>query len=191
MRYIVKAQLLESFSGVHKSLHSLFIAGAAGTAFERLVPFDEPDEHLFGLLVSWFLFLNKTPMPNILILYGLLVQTLSRIGYQLRLDGCSRCGKGQKELLTTPFFFSPKDGGLICHTCFQKEKGTGAETPVGLPEVSDLTLLLTAKWQLLQKTERADKEKARLGTLLFAFAAYHAPRPLPSLSKVAKLLKSA
>lgn len=145
---LTDAILIEKFENIRKSLKRLRIASKISEALDNLVKGQEPDEKIWQLLNETFNKLNNqqsTISNQQLIYYYFLWNFLSISGYKPELYRCVLC---QKKLLPNGLHFSPKEGGIICQKCLEKEN----ESVKIEPEiVKILRLILEKNWKVLSK----------------------------------------
>lgn len=135
--------LIDSFQNLRKDLKRLKIAQDISEMIDDLIKGQEKDEKIWNLLEVAFQKLNKASLSIKecwLIYYYFLWNFLSALGYKPQLDFCSICqgklvpsnvyivrdsqifGEKEKKRISNGVYFSEKEGGTICSTCFKKTK---------------------------------------------------------------------
>ncbi|TET84400.1 MAG: DNA repair protein RecO [Candidatus Nealsonbacteria bacterium] len=156
---LTDAILIENFPILRKDLERLPIAYRISEVLDNLIKGQEADEKIWNLLNEIFNKLNSLeirlqptrhpPESHLLKLeilyYYFLWNLLSILGYQPELYNCSLC---QKKLLPEKLYWSPKEGGIICQSCFRKTKsGEKIESEI----IKILRIILEKNWQTLSK----------------------------------------
>ena len=163
---LTDAILIDKFENLRKSLRKLAIAYKISEVLDNLVKGQEPDESLWNLLNETFQKLNTSgtrragvkPITYNLIYHYFLWNLLSILGYQHELYNCAIC---QKKLIPEKLYFSSKEGGIICQSCFKKIKlgkpsqilqnKTWAGKEVKPETVKILRIILEKNWLTLSK----------------------------------------
>jgi len=117
---LTDALLIENFKGIRKDLGRLKIAFQIAELFDKVVRGQEKDEKIWNLLQETFKSLNNYSLPTThcsLIFYYFFWNLFSVLGYSPQLYNCSLC---EEKLKPDTLYFSQKDGGVICQTCFKK-----------------------------------------------------------------------
>jgi len=85
----------------------------------RLIDFFTPEfqkeESLFNLIQDTVNFIQKSKKPYIIFL-GFKIKFIEILGYGIKIDKCLKCEKEKKH-----YFFSPKNGGIICKNCGKED----------------------------------------------------------------------
>jgi DNA repair protein RecO (recombination protein O) len=149
--------LIENFSNLRKDLEKLALAYKISEVLEDLVKGQEPDLKIWDLLKKTFQRLNAfnlKPKTCNLVYYYFLWNLLSILGYQPELYNCSLC---QKKLIPEGLYFNPKEGGIICYSCFKKIK---AGKKIAPDTVKILRIFIKRDWDTLKKIkpEKANQE---------------------------------
>jgi len=145
---LTDAILIEKFENIRKGLKKLSIAYKISELLNNLISGQEADKKIWQLLLETFTQLNNWKIKNSLkiIYYYFFWNFISILGYQPELYNCIFC---QNKLMPKELFFSLKEGGVICHNCFEKTK---ISTEKIEPEVIKiLRIILEKKWQTLSK----------------------------------------
>ncbi len=156
---LTDAILVENFPILRKDLERLPIAYRISEVLDNLIKGQEADEKIWNLLNEIFNKLNtrarakgeeetlvsSTNLKLEILYYYFLWNLLSILGYQPELYNCSLC---QKKLLPEKLYFNPKEGGIICQSCFRKTKsGEKIESEI----IKILRIILEKNWQTLSK----------------------------------------
>lgn len=131
---LTDSSLIDNLKNLRKDLKRLKVAYQITDILDNLVKGEEKDEKIWNLLKETFQKLNKSQTLNInyqLFYYYFIWNIFSILGYQPQLYYCSFC---QKKLVPTNLYFSPKEGGIICQTCFKKFQRE--KTPVNFIEIN-------------------------------------------------------
>ena len=145
---LTDAILIENFPILRKDLERLPIAYRISEVLDNLIKGQEADEKIWNLLNETFQKLNNQQLTinnQQLLYYYFLWNFLSILGYQPELYNCSLC---QKKLLPEKLYFNPKEGGIICQSCFKKLK-SGKE--IDSDTVKILRIILEKNWPILSK----------------------------------------
>ncbi|MFQ6067365.1 MAG: DNA repair protein RecO, partial [bacterium] len=114
---------------------------------------EQPNSHLFELLVKTLFCLEGIPKQNLsLLMRSFEIKLLKILGYGLYLSKCINCGKERGKI--QGLFISIKLGGLLCGDCQKEDKN-----PI---EVSKKTVLLMEYllYSSLKKTVQQNFDKA-------------------------------
>ena len=145
---LTDASLIENFPDLRKDLKRLKISYEISEISDDLIRGQEKDEKIWNLLRETFQRLNKSSLSveeYWLIYYYFFWNFLSILGYRPELNLCAIC---QKKLIPKDLYFSPKEGGVICFTCFKKTKsGKKIEPDV----IKILRLILKKEISLLKR----------------------------------------
>ena len=118
---LTDAILIEDFENIKKDLKRLKTAFKVSETFNQLIKAPEKDEKIWHLLNETFKDLNNYPLSTThysLLYYYFLWNLLSILGYQPELYQCLIC---EKKLKPGVLYFTLQ-GGIICDTCYKKEK---------------------------------------------------------------------
>jgi len=157
---LTDATLINRFPLLRSELERLKTAYKIAELSDRILEGEEQDENIWELLNEVFQKLNNSEpaVPNLqLVYYYFLWNLLSILGYQPELYRCSVC---QHKLSPAKLYFVPKEGGIICASCFrtksqnitgglerqQKEKGL-----IHLDIVKILRLITRRDWETLSR----------------------------------------
>lgn len=147
--YIGSALTRESYAGIRSDLNKLYYAGQALGLFNRLVKDSQADERLFFLLLTWLEVLNSfsgetkavaakasslNKEEGDVLLSFFTLKFLKELGYQPEMFQCLSCGEKIKPKNN---YFNLINGGLICSTCFAKEKVETDSQELNILAISD------------------------------------------------------
>jgi DNA repair protein RecO (recombination protein O) len=112
---LTDAVVLENFSEIRKSLRKMEISRAMSEVLDRLAGLEDKNEKLWKLIKESFSKLGEIEeSKSILLYYYFLWNLFSILGYLPELKTCVSCFK--KPFLNA-IYFSPAEGGMICHSC--------------------------------------------------------------------------
>jgi DNA repair protein RecO (recombination protein O) len=111
-RFIEDSETIEVFSSLMEDIR-LFTWGIFILEnVDALLPEEEPNEKMFGLLVQTLSDLDSEKNPSTVAL-KFQISALSLSGYKPNFDACSKCGNPIEE----DAFFSIQKGGVLCNGC--------------------------------------------------------------------------
>jgi DNA repair protein RecO (recombination protein O) len=145
---LTDAILIEKFENIRKDFKKLKAALKIAEVFDKLVKGQERDEKLWNLLDEILGKLNNlhSTIYNLqLLYYYFLWNFLAILGYQPDLYKCSIC---QKKLVAENLYFNPREGGIICSSCFKKNK-QGKE--IKQETIKIIRIFLKKDWQTFKK----------------------------------------
>lgn len=117
---LTDAIVIEKFKNLRKSLKRLAIAYHISDVIVSLIKAEEKDEKIWNLMLETFKNLNN---PNLqfavcnLQYYYFFWNLISYLGHRPELYFCLLC---QRKLKQKSHYFSSKEGGVICESCFRK-----------------------------------------------------------------------
>lgn len=135
----------------------------------RLTEDGVPDPFLYEHVERSFLRLDRGEDPDTTWLIFQLVM-LAHLGYGPSWDRCTRCG--QKEDLKA---FAPRDGGMICSTCFSHHAPASGVIVFPPRLVWVLQQIVRTPPHLLGNVQLKPENVDRVLKALEAFVAYHVP----------------
>lgn len=154
---LTDAILIERFENLRKSLPRLKIASRISEVFDNLVKGQEADERIWQLLNETFKKLNNWKIENSLktenckleiVYYYFFWNLISNLGYKPELYYCSSC---QRKLKPEKLYFSKKEGGIICQSCFKKIKLATLGILIKPEIVKILRKILERDWKILSR----------------------------------------
>jgi DNA repair protein RecO (recombination protein O) len=105
---------LESYQGIKDDVFKLAYASVATEMVERLMPVEEPNEALYGLLASVLKEISLAERSQLeVILSSYELKALFLVGYGPELGGCVRCSKPVDDEAS----FGLLSGGVLCPDC--------------------------------------------------------------------------
>jgi DNA repair protein RecO (recombination protein O) len=139
------SETLESFQGIKDDVFKLAYASVAAEMVERLMPAEEPNEPLFGLLVAVLREINLAERVQLeVILSSYELKTLYLVGYGPELARCVRCGRAVEGGV----WFGLLSGGVLCPDCHSQDLNAMAVSPEAL------ALLRDCKRQSIEKIRK-------------------------------------
>lgn len=112
---VINASVIENFFEVTNNFDK-FIIGTGMLEFcKKTIKQNDPSVDLFVLLLKALRLLETKDANPMAALIRFLIDGLKIIGYNLKLDTCSCCGK--KEMLSLGFNYSLEHGGIVCKKC--------------------------------------------------------------------------
>lgn len=139
---------LKRFNNILNNISMLETAHKISQLADNFIKGEEPDEHIWNLLVDSFEKLNHLQLQErscSLVYCYFFWNFISLLGYKPELSNCVNC---QKKLNPYELYFSNKEGGLICKSC-------SAQKQDGLKITSDtvkiLRLILNKDWNVLRR----------------------------------------
>lgn len=157
------SETLESYKGIKDDVFKLAYASVAAEMVERLIPVEEPNAPLFGLLASVLKQINlaeRTQLEVILSSYEL--KALYLVGYGPELANCVRCSKPVEEDAS----FGLLSGGVLCPDCRNKDLNAMALSPEAL---ALLRACRSESIERIRKTYSADRTSREAADILNAF----------------------
>jgi DNA repair protein RecO (recombination protein O) len=166
---ITTADILESFQGVRRELHTLTSASALAELVEKITPERERAFSTYALLVRGMQALAGDGHGGGTVVPAFLVKLLSISGYHPELVRCAGCG-GDGVLGA----FSSSMGGAICASCWHEDPDAF--------RMSTERIDLLARLLKMEFGEVADPGAVtEITHVLRRYAEYHLERPLRSL----------
>jgi len=125
LAFIFGCDLVRSFRGPSKDLQRFALANYLCELVDIMITGRESDQEAYSLLLASLGSLEESPQlsSTFLPLFELLL--LSHAGYAPHLTDCQQCGRDVTES-SSPWAFSPNNGGLLCATCRAQGVSTGA-----------------------------------------------------------------
>ncbi len=126
--------------------------------FERLVEWDEPDEELFELLLSYLSLANVLANENkkekfFLLTEGFLIQLFAHLGYRIETGTCAV--SGEKLRPGERHFFSPSAGGMFAGQHAPDMQGV---FPVSENAIKFIRLILSNRLESLVRVRVSERE---------------------------------
>jgi len=160
--------LIDKFKNIKEDLEKLKTAFQIAKALDSFLGEEEKDDEIWQLLKETFQRLNNYPLRTInysLVYYYFFWNLISILGYKPELYHCSVC---QKRLLPRNLYFSSKESGIICESCFQKmdEKTKALCLKININVVKILRLIIEKSWKILERLKIEKEDKENLNSLL-------------------------
>ncbi len=109
------------FMGIRKNLLRFAYSCYLVELIDKLLGEEQPNSHLFELLVKTLYCLERIPKQNLgLLMRSFEIKLLKILGYGLCLSRCINCGKERGKIQF--LFISIKLGGLLCGNCQEEDK---------------------------------------------------------------------
>ncbi len=176
VQHIIKARGLNIFLGLRNNLKKMSMAAFIVHLFDQLLEVGERDEQLFYLLQSWLEFLDVCHTPNNILVLGLEIKLLQRLGFTPILDDC---GLDHERLGETNFFFYPAGGMLLCESCAKFKRQSNEELVVFNRGLQDgLKVLLYGDWKKISELTLSEKEMKHLEISVYLFLRYHTEKKI-------------
>jgi DNA repair protein RecO (recombination protein O) len=162
--------LVKNFKNIRKDLKRLEIACRAAEVLDRLIKEEEPDPEIWKLVIWVFGAFDTLEIAGEKLkaaYFYFLWNLFSLLGYEPELYYCPLCQKkisDEKE----KFYFSPKDGGIICSSC-QKTKEM---EEIGPDFIKILRLFLKKNWQVLSRLKIKARHLRELETVSEKYLAW-------------------
>jgi DNA repair protein RecO (recombination protein O) len=121
LSFILGSDLLDSFKQLITSLDKFSFASYMIEITDGLIGEREEAPFIFQHLRDSLSFLEEHG-TSLRFLTVFELKLLRLAGYQPQLDGCKRCGKNHYNV-TKRWYFSPRDGGILCEVCSRSTKG--------------------------------------------------------------------
>jgi len=129
-------ELIRAFSGLREDIHKLAWASYFIELVKEMTAEKIENKPLFRLLIAFLSLADKGVLKEE-IQRVFEIRFLSHLGYRPQLDHCTRC---RKSAPGERFFFSSREGGIICPSCAASLSGL---MPVSLGTVKTLILAQT------------------------------------------------
>ena len=145
---LTDAILIEKFEILKKSFKRLKIVYQIADVLDNLVKGQEKDPKIWDLLQETLRELNnwRLKIEHLKLIYHYFFWNfLSLLGYKPELYNCALC---QKKLIPESLYFNFKEGGVICSSCFKKNK-QGEEISQDLVKI--LRIILKKDWSIFKK----------------------------------------
>jgi DNA repair protein RecO (recombination protein O) len=158
------SETLESYQGIKDDVFKLAYASVAGEMVERLMPTEEPNEALFGLLASVLAEISLAERPQLeVILSSYELKTLYLVGYGPELAECVRCGKPVEDDAS----FGLLSGGVLCAGCRNKDLNALAISSEALDLLRDCRRESIKKIRKTYSSGRVSREAADILNAFF------------------------
>ena len=159
---LTDARKVEKFCNLAQNPEKFGIAGKISEILENFIKGEEKDEAAFSLLGETFGKLDNfqfSAYNSQLLYYYFFWNFISSQGYRCQVRRCACCSSGLKP---HDIYFSPKEGGIICGNCFQKEK---TALKVNADAVKVLRVILEKEWRILPRLKMEDSSYGLLAEI--------------------------
>ena len=114
-------QVIKSYYSIGEDLDKYMAASYVLELTEKLLPEEMPQPRIFNCLIEFLDVLEKREKKHGTLVMAYLVKVLDTLGTMPELNNCVTCSKeptkDNGKLVYDKFFFSIKEGGLICPNC--------------------------------------------------------------------------
>ena len=164
---LTDAVLIDRFKNIKEDPKKLKVAFQVAETLDSFLEQGEKDDEIWQLLKETIQRLNECPPETkncSLIYYYFFWNLVSILGYKPELYNCSIC---QRKLLPHSLYFSSKEGGIICESCFQKmdKKTKGFYLKINVNVVKILRLIIKKNWNILKQLKIGKEDKENLNSL--------------------------
>jgi len=160
--------LIDRFRNIKEDPKKLKVAFQIAETLDSFLEEEEKDDEIWQLLKETIQRLDSCSLKTenyLLIYYYFFWNLVSILGYKPELYHCSVC---QKKLLPHNLYFSSKEDGIICESCFQKmDKETkDFYSKINVNVVKILRLIIKKNWNILKQLKIGEEDKENLSSLL-------------------------
>jgi len=121
LAFILASDLQRSFPKLSISLEKITFASYCVEITDGLIGEREESGAIFEHLKNSLIHLDESS-ASLLYLIRFELKLLTLAGYQPSLDKCRRCGKNHRRGESLLWYFSPRDGGVLCQSCSASRK---------------------------------------------------------------------
>ena len=160
--------LIDRFKNIKEDPKKLKVAFQVAETLDSFLEEEEKDDEIWQLLKEIIQRLDNCSLKTknyLLIYYYFFWNLVSILGYKPELYHCSAC---QKKLFPHNLYFSSKEGGIVCKSCFQKmdKKTKDFYSEINVNVVKILRLIIEKNWNILKQLKIREEDKENLNTLL-------------------------
>jgi DNA repair protein RecO (recombination protein O) len=123
LAFILASDLKESFQRLSVSLEKITLASYCVEITAGLIGEREESFLVFEHLKTGLAYLDKQD-ASLAFLICFQLKLLRLAGYQPSLHNCRRCGRNHRRGEPIGWYFSPRDGGILCQRCSASRKDT-------------------------------------------------------------------
>lgn len=163
-QYITKAYPVEIFEHIRKDSKKILLGGFILFIGDALIGLSVRDPKIYELIYTSLKEIDSLKKLNNYFTDSFLIRLSSLLGFSPVLYQCSHCGK--KDL--DKFFFSNKEGGVLCATC---SKGEG--------EITSGTVAVMRNYYSGDQKNENIKDKERAHDLIIKFIQFHSGVRIP------------
>src|SRR3989344_2791522 len=159
---LTDAVFIEKFKNIYRNTNMLETAHKISQLADNFIKGEEPDEKIWNLLVDAFEKLNQNQLQvtHCQLVYNYFFWNfVSILGYSPELSNCANC---QKKLNPYELYFSNKEGGVICKSCYALNRD-------GLKIKSDI---VKKDWDILSKLKLENSMQESLKELSDTYYSY-------------------
>jgi DNA repair protein RecO (recombination protein O) len=165
--------LVRPFEGLREDIHKLAWASYFIELVNEMTAERVQDKPLFRLLIAFLHFIDRGILKEE-VQRVFEIRFLSHLGYRPQLDLCTRC---RKMLSGGEFFFSPREGGVLCPACAGHLPGL---VPVSLGTIKTLLLAQTLPLDKVGRISFSSQSLKESQALLSLFLHYYLGKELKS-----------
>lgn len=173
-------QVIKSYYGLGENLDKYMAASYVLELTEKLLPEEMPQPRIFNLLVDFLEALEKREKKHGTLVMAYLIKIIDILGLLPQLENCVVCekepSKKEGKLIADEFFFSIKEGGMICPGC-AKELVQEDERPLIYKlDVAIIDILKFFQRQPISAFEKIALDEKLQGTLqqiIKEYISYH------------------
>ena len=173
-------QVLKSYYGLGEDLDKYMAASYVLELTDKILPEEMPQPRIFNLLVDFLESLEKRDKKHGTLVLAYLIKLLDILGIMPELEECVLCqkepAKENGKLVAEQFFFSIKEGGMICPSC-AKEVASEDERPliyklqIGIIDI--LKFFQKQPMSAFEKIALDDKLQGTLQEVIKQYISYH------------------
>ncbi len=173
-------QVIKSYYGLGEDLDKYMAASYVLELTEKILPDEMPQPRIFNLLVDFLEALEKREKKHGTLVMAYLIKIIDILGLLPQLESCVSCekepSKAEGKLVAQEFFFSIKEGGMVCPAC-AKELSLGDERPliykldVGIIDI--LKFFQKQPISAFEKIALDDKLQGTLQQIIKEYISYH------------------
>ncbi len=168
LHLISQCDLTEFYFAIRNDLKRTMAANYALELIDKIMPVEEKNVKVYGLLKKYFKTLEDVGDVNKLV-HILQIKIILLSGFKPYLDACLQC----KKKITQKAHFSMHLGGLFCSACVSHEvKGT----PISQGTVASLLHIEKGGWQDCMRISLTRQVKKEMKYILNNFLVFHLER---------------
>jgi DNA repair protein RecO (recombination protein O) len=179
---VTQAETMHSFLPIRRELLRTSCAYYATELLDRFTEEGVENRPLFDLFLDTLSWLCDAEDLDLALRYFEL-HLLSHVGYRPQLFQCVRCAR---PIQSETSFFSPGDGGLLCTSCGEGERGCEEVSPQAL---ATLRYLQTRDYGVCRRLKVEELAHEALETLMRRYIIYLLERRLKSVDFIDALRK--
>lgn len=165
--------LIRPFDGLREDIHKLAWASYFIELVNEMTAERIQNKPLFLLLIAALKLIDRGMLKEE-VQRVFEIRFLSHLGYRPQLDHCTRCGK---KLSGEKFFFSPREGGVLCSACAAHLPGL---VPVSLGTIKTLLLAETIPLEKVARISFSPQSLKESQALLSVFLQHYLGKELKS-----------